>query len=120
MSALTRFVPAILGLMLGAGTLHGQSVNKRDLKLELDEPREIKTGPKPVTIPRSYALVIGIAGYPGLSAKDQLEFAERDAELMYSILISPEGGQFRAEHVHRLIGPKATLEDIRFELEEWL
>ncbi len=45
-----------------------------------------------VTIPRSYALIIGIAGYKNLAAKDQLLFAERDAESIYSILISPEGG----------------------------
>ncbi|RPI09828.1 MAG: tetratricopeptide repeat protein, partial [Acidobacteriales bacterium] len=35
-------------------------------------------------------------------------------------LISPEGGNFRAENVHTLIGPKATLAGIRRELEEWL
>ena len=41
----------------------------------------------------------------------QLQFAERDAEAIYSILISPEGGNFRAENVHKLIGAKATLRE---------
>jgi tetratricopeptide (TPR) repeat protein len=39
---------------------------------------------------------------------------------MFSILISPEGGSFPAQNVHRLIGPKATLANIRHEIEEWL
>jgi tetratricopeptide (TPR) repeat protein len=105
--------------LLGSNLL-AQGPRQRDLKYEPDEPREVKAGPKALTIPRSYALVIGVAKYPKLEANGQLEFSERDAELMYSILISPEGGQFRAEHVHRLIGAKATLENIRYELEEWL
>ena len=63
----------------------------------------------PTPIPRGYALIIGIANYKNLPAKSQLEFPERDAEAIYSILISPEGGNFRAENVHRLIGAKATL-----------
>ncbi len=43
-----------------------------------------------------------------------------DAEAIYSILISPEGGNFHAENVHKLIGPKATLANIKQELEVWL
>src|ERR1019366_4547683 len=34
--------------------------------------------------------------------------------------ISPEGGNFRAENVHRLVGPRATLAELRRELEQWL
>ncbi|MGA2156473.1 MAG: caspase family protein, partial [Bryobacteraceae bacterium] len=71
-------------------------------------------------IPRSYALVLGIANYKNLAAKDQLQFSERDAESIYSILISPEGGNFHAENVHKLTGPRATLANMRHELEEWL
>lgn len=90
----------------------------RDLKVE-KEPAKTPE-PVPVQIPRSYAVVIGIATYPNLPAKNQLHFPERDAEAMYSILISPEGGNFHAENVHRLIGSKATLANIRNELEQWL
>ena len=39
---------------------------------------------------------------------------------IYSILISTEGGNFRAENVHKLVGAKATLAGLRHELEEWL
>ncbi len=87
----------------------------RDLKYEEDRPVQV-----PVTIPRGYALVVGIAKYKNLPAKAQLDYAERDAESIYSVLINPEGGNFRAENVHRLIGPKATLANLKQELEVWL
>src|SRR5580704_8398774 len=87
----------------------------RDLKYEEDRPVAA-----PVTIPRGYALVVGVAKYKNLPAKAQLDYAERDAESVYSVLINPEGGNFRAENVHRLIGPKATLANLKQELEVWL
>ncbi|MGH9720245.1 MAG: caspase family protein [Bryobacteraceae bacterium] len=74
--------------------------------------------PPRVSIPRSYALVIGVSKYPKLVPEAQLLYAERDADEIYSTLISPEGGNF--QNVRRLIGPKATLANIRKELEEWL
>ena len=94
---------------------------QRDLRLEKDAgPVSIPGQPQMVRIPRSYALVVGIANYQNLAAAQQLQFPERDAESIYSILISPEGGNFHAENVHKLIGPKATLAGLRHELEEWL
>src|SRR6266849_4301205 len=88
----------------------------RDLKYE-----ENNTAPAPsVAVPRGYALIVGVANYKNLPAKAQLEFSERDAEAIYSIFINPEGGNFRAENVHRLIGPKATLANLKQELEVWL
>src|SRR5580692_11439017 len=87
----------------------------RDLKYEEDRPAQA-----PVTIPRGYALVVGIAKYKNLPAKAQLDYAERDAESVYSVLINPEGGNFRAENVHKLIGAKATLANLKQELEVWL
>ena len=77
-------------------------------------------GPASVAIPRSYALVVGIGAYKNLTSDLQLKFAERDAESIYSILISPEGGNFRAENVHTLIGARATLANFRREIELWL
>lgn len=71
-------------------------------------------------IPRSYALVIGIGEYRNLPPAKALLYSEADARDIYSILISPEGGSFPAENVHKLIGPKATLENVSRELEEWL
>lgn len=93
---------------------------QRDLKYEKDEPVTVKTPAGEVSIPRSYALVVGVAQYKSLPASAQLEYPERDAESIYSILISPEGGNFRAENVHKLIGPKATLANLQRELETWL
>jgi tetratricopeptide (TPR) repeat protein len=93
---------------------------QRDLKVEKDVSPEPAAKAGGVQIPRSYALVIGIAKYKNLSEQQQLHYSERDAEAIYSILISPEGGNFRAENVHTLIGSKATLAGIRKEMEEWL
>jgi len=91
---------------------------RRDLSVK--DVTKPANAPKTVTPPRSYALIIGIAKYQNLTEKQNLQFSERDAESMYSILISPEGGAFPAQNVHRLIGAKATLANIRHELEEWL
>src|SRR3974377_1838520 len=84
----------------------------RDLKVE-KEPAKTPPEPAAVQIPRGYAVLIGIASYPTLPPKNQLHFPERDAEAMYSILISPEGGNSHAENVHRLIGSQVTLADRR-------
>ena len=91
---------------------------KRDLEIEKESP--VAVLPEGVTIPRSYALVIGIDGYPNLDKRQQLQYTVADAEAMYSILISPEGGNYRAENVHRLIGAQATLANLTKELEVWL
>ncbi len=71
-------------------------------------------------IPHSYALVVGIARYAHLPAKAQLQFADRDAEDVYTTLISAEGGNFPAENVHKLTNEQATLQNLRKELEQWL
>jgi tetratricopeptide (TPR) repeat protein/uncharacterized caspase-like protein len=110
---------AILAAALAAQT-PPQPTQQRDLKYESGAPTATETVPTAVAIPRSYALVIGVANYKNLSAKDQLQFSERDAEAIYSILISPEGGNFHAENVHKLTGARATLANMRHELEEWL
>jgi tetratricopeptide (TPR) repeat protein len=89
-----------------------------------DQSRDLKVIPKKTTtavaIPRSYAVVIGVAAYKNLPATAQLEFPNRDAEDIYAALISPEGGQFPAENVHKLINERATVENIRHEIEDWL
>jgi tetratricopeptide (TPR) repeat protein len=111
----------LLGLvLLGIGFGAQQPVRQRDLKYEKDEPVVVKTPTGEVSIPRSYALVVGVAHYKNLPDSAQLEFPERDAESIYSILISPEGGNFRAENVHKLVGQKATLANLQRELETWL
>jgi tetratricopeptide (TPR) repeat protein len=93
-----------------------QTAQQRDLKIE-----DLRAAPKQeaAIIPRSYALVVGIADYqdPRIT---KLLFSERDAQDIFDILISPEGGNFHRENVHLLIGAKATLANLRRELEVWL
>ncbi len=93
---------------------------QRDLKFTREPANPVvKPGDK-VVIPRSYALVVGISEYEKLPPQGQLRFPSRDAAAVYSSLISPEGGQFPPENVHRLIGKAATLANLKKELEQWL
>jgi uncharacterized caspase-like protein len=73
-----------------------------------------------VDIPRSYALVVGVARYLNLPATAQLHYPGRDADDIYSTLISPEGGQFPPENVHKLVNDQVTLANLRRQLEQWL
>jgi tetratricopeptide (TPR) repeat protein len=116
---------AAIGCLVLATVAFGQSKSapapaKQTPAKSRDLYVETNSATTPTSIPRGYALIIGIADYKNLPAKSQLEFSERDAESIYSILINPEGGSFRAENVHRLIGAKATLANIKQELEVWL
>jgi tetratricopeptide (TPR) repeat protein len=107
---------AAVALLAAAQPKQQDKGKERDLKYE-----ENNTAATPaVAVPRGYALIIGIGDYKNLPARAQLEFSERDADAIYSILISPEGGNFRAENVHRLTGPQATLANVKRELETWL
>jgi tetratricopeptide (TPR) repeat protein/uncharacterized caspase-like protein len=92
---------------------------KRDLKVEKIEPETI-VPPKGPTIPRSYAVIVGISHYAHVPDKLQLQFPERDAQTIYSALISPEGGRFKAENVMVLTGAKATLAGMREQIDKWL
>ncbi len=96
------------------------SGQKRDLKVERLDGGPTATTPAPKTPPRSYAVVIGISRYPKLAEKFQLRFPERDAQSMNTILISPEGGSFKAENVKVLSGAQATLAAMRREIDGWL
>ncbi len=110
---------ALWALLLAAAPVAAQpkpsQTRQRDLYTEEARP----PAPRP-SIPRSYALVVGISNYQNLKPEQQLRYAERDAESMFSILISTEGGNFPAENVHLLTGAKATLANLKRELEEWL
>jgi tetratricopeptide (TPR) repeat protein len=63
---------------------------------------------------------VGISAYPKLPAERQLHFPERDAQSIYTALISPEGGNFKAENVKVLTGAKANLAGIRQAIGTWL
>jgi tetratricopeptide (TPR) repeat protein/uncharacterized caspase-like protein len=110
---------SICSILVAFLAMPAAAQQQRDIEVKtVGAPK--KTPPAAIAIPRSYALVVGIAKYQNLSEKQDLQFSERDAESMYSILISPEGGNFHAENVHRLVGPQATLANLRHELEDWL
>ena len=107
-----------LGLLAGVwGARQPSAQQQRDLRLEKEVAEAAPSAPR---IPRSYALVVGIAGYQNLPAQLQLRYPERDAEAKYSILISQEGGNFPAENVRRLTGARATRAALQRELEQWL
>ena len=108
---------ALAGLVATPGA--AQQPSQRDLKIEKERPAPAAPASQPVAILRSYALVVGISQYKNMPERS-LQFADRDAEAIYAILISPEGGNFRAENVRKLIGPRATLANLRRELEQWL
>ena len=102
---------------LSATLAFTQQPQQRDLKVE-----RLDTVPvaKPLQIPVSYAVIVGISRYRNLADKEQLQFAERDAQSIFTALISPEGGNFRVENVHLLTGDKATLASVRREIGTWL
>ncbi len=113
----------LLGLTCGAAGQQpaGESQDgQRDLKTFKPGGTAATSSDMPVAIPRSYALVVGISHYANLPQTAQLHYPGRDAEEMYTTLISPEGGQFPPEHVHRLVDAEATEANIRKELEQWL
>src|SRR5262245_1813935 len=107
--------PLLLAAQSGSPQTN-QNPARRDLRLELPD------GPAPALAgtPRGYALVVGVSKYQKLDPAANLGFAESDAEAMYRVLISQEGGAFPAENVHLLKGSQATLSNIRREVEMWL
>ncbi len=72
------------------------------------------------TVPRWYALVVGISHYKNLPPQAQLKYSDRDADSMYTVLISKEGGQYPAENVHVLKDDQATYANLKDQLENWL
>jgi uncharacterized caspase-like protein len=120
-----RRILVLFWIVLNMGWVYSQE-NKRDLRLDNPTPSgsslpAIASPPVPgFAVPRGYALIIGVSQYQNLSPQFQLQYTQRDAESIYSVLISQSGGSFRAQNVRKLIGTQATLSNIRRELEEWL
>ena len=90
-------------------------LRSRDLTVEARTPAAAST-----TVPRGFGLVIGVGAYPNLPANMRLQYAEADAEAVYDVLISREGGNFAPEDVRKLVGKEATLANIRSAFETWL
>src|SRR5664279_1121537 len=111
-----RLLSAFALVAVAAAQTQPPAKQQRDLKLEkIPEPAAPANGPA-----HSYAVIVGVAKYPKLEGKFQLQFPERDAQSIYTALISPEGGNFKAENIKVLTGPKATLAGIRQEIGTWL
>jgi len=113
----TRILLSLIALAgLAAAQTPPPANQQRDLKIEKIEPPKA-----PSNAPaHSYAVIVGISAYPKLDAAHQLRFPERDAQSIYTALISPEGGNFKAENVRVLTGAKATLANIRQDIDVWL
>jgi tetratricopeptide (TPR) repeat protein len=111
MGAVALLAPASAAAQ--SGPERDQEIKNRTLTL--DRSGRVASG-----VPRGYALVIGVSRYRNLDEKRQLKFAESDAEAVYRQLINQAAGAFPPENVHKLIGPEATLANIRREMEEWL
>jgi tetratricopeptide (TPR) repeat protein len=111
---------ALLAVVCSAQNPSPQSQH-RDLEAVPDASvKSAVTTPPKVTIPRSYALVIGISHYQNLPPEAQLKYPDRDASSIYTVLISQQGGQFPPENVHVLKDSDATLKNITDQLENWL
>jgi tetratricopeptide (TPR) repeat protein len=109
---------AALAVPLAVAQQPAEPLQGRDMSMvRLGTPEDLK---KPLQAPRGYAVVIGISTYKNLAPAQNLAFAEKDAENLYSALISKEAGNIEFENVKKLIGPQATLENIRDALEVWL
>jgi tetratricopeptide (TPR) repeat protein len=115
-------------LLLSPSLLIAQAVPAQSAPPPQDKTRDLKPVHPPETtpsltstvVPQSYALVVGIAHYANLPASAQLQYPDRDAQSIYTTLISEQGGEFPANHVHTLTDSQATLANIRQELETWL
>ncbi len=109
---------AALAALAVSGLAQNNGLVQRDISVKrLGTAAELKM---PVNVPRGYAVVIGISKYKNVAADQALPFAEKDAQNVYSALISKEAGQIEYENVRRLLGPDATLANIKDALENWL
>ena len=69
---------------------------------------------------QTFALLIGISDYPLLRPDQRLQFADRDADLLYTYLRSPRGGGLAAENIRLLRNQDATVSAIRNNIADFL
>ena len=78
-----------------------------------------------VNLPTSYAtyvdrwaIVVGISKYKHESLN--LKYADRDAEALYELLLTPSGGGFEQDHIVKLVNEEATTANITRALRSFL
>lgn len=80
----------------------------------------VDTSPvQPGKVRRRWALVIGISEYRD-SRVPKLRYASADAKAFHQWLVSDDGGGYDREHVRLLCDVKATCDNIREALFDWL
>ncbi len=117
---LLLFLTQILAWGQASPAQPSPDLKDRDLKVHRESDPLPPPVSKPVAVPKGYALIIGVGRYQNLPEGSSLRYSESDAQAIYRVLISPESGEFSPENVHLLIGPQATLANIKKELEGWL
>jgi uncharacterized protein YjbI with pentapeptide repeats/uncharacterized caspase-like protein len=71
-----------------------------------------------LVIGEHWAIIIGISNYQDFNLN--LQFAHRDADDLYNLLIESNGGPFKEDHVKKLINENATFQNIRKALGSFL
>ena len=78
-----------------------------------------------VNLPTSYAtyvdrwaIVVGISKYK--HERLNLKYADRDAEALYELLLTPSGGGFEKDHIVKLVNEEATTANITRALRSFL
>ena len=65
-----------------------------------------------------WAIVVGISKYQHQSWN--LKYADRDADELYQLLLTPNGGKYKKENVRKLTNEQATSRNILIELHDFL
>jgi tetratricopeptide (TPR) repeat protein len=65
-----------------------------------------------------WAIIVGISKYE--HQRLNLKYADRDAEELYKLLLTPSGGGFEEDHIKKLINKEATTSEITKALRSFL
>ncbi|MBW4659749.1 MAG: caspase family protein [Drouetiella hepatica Uher 2000/2452] len=65
-----------------------------------------------------WAVIVGVSKYQ--DSKLNLRYADRDAEELYQLLLTPNGGSFQAEYVCKLTNKQATKKNVTRALRGFL
>jgi len=65
-----------------------------------------------------WAIIVGISKYQHQSWN--LRYADRDAEELYKLLLTPNGGEYKKENIRKLTNEQATSRNILIELHDFL